>query len=286
MAIIDSQVHAYEANTPKRPWHTVPNWPAHVTGDEMVAAMDKVGVDGAIFISAFSMYRYDASYAVEVQRAHPGRFGLVKPVDPDDPAVAEVIAEWKTTPGAVGVRIMMPQEAGRDPDHPGLGHRLIMPHPDTGCGKFDEAEVVEVVFLEPRGDCAEMLEFAKEALDQIAVAIEPRTEGWHVRPVRHGLDIGPGAPFGHLRAQGVAVVTSVGKQDLPRLDRVEQVGRGATVVRLALAQLERDRVAVGVHHGMDFGRQSAARAPHASGCIEVPSGGCRRAPFLTLAACW
>jgi hypothetical protein len=51
----------------------VPNWPDHVTGDEMVAAMDKVGVDGAIFISAFSMYRYDASYAVEVQRRHPGR---------------------------------------------------------------------------------------------------------------------------------------------------------------------------------------------------------------------
>jgi L-fuconolactonase len=124
MAIIDSQVHAYEANTPKRPWHTVPNWPAHVTGDEMVAAMDKVGVDGAIFISAFSMYRYDASYAVEVQKAHPGRFGLVKPVDPDDPAVGDVIAEWKTTPGAVGVRIMMPKEAGRDPDHPGLGRIL------------------------------------------------------------------------------------------------------------------------------------------------------------------
>jgi predicted TIM-barrel fold metal-dependent hydrolase len=45
MAIIDSQVHIYEANTPKRPWHSVPNWPDHVTGDEMVAAMDKVGVD-------------------------------------------------------------------------------------------------------------------------------------------------------------------------------------------------------------------------------------------------
>ena len=29
----------------------------------MVAAMDAVGVDGAIFISAFSMYRYDASCA-------------------------------------------------------------------------------------------------------------------------------------------------------------------------------------------------------------------------------
>ena len=90
MAIIDSQVHVYEANTPKRPWHTVPNWPDHVTGDEMVAAMDRVGVDGAIFISAFSMYRYDASYAVEVQRAHPGRFGLVKPVD-------RMIRRWPTS---------------------------------------------------------------------------------------------------------------------------------------------------------------------------------------------
>ena len=69
MTIINSQVHAYEANTTKRPWHSVPNWPDHVTGDEMVAAMDKVGVDGAIFISTFSLYRYDASYAVEVQSA-------------------------------------------------------------------------------------------------------------------------------------------------------------------------------------------------------------------------
>ncbi|MBT3330290.1 MAG: hypothetical protein HN394_02180, partial [Rhodospirillaceae bacterium] len=54
MSIIDSQVHAYAANTPDRPWHGVPNWPDHVTGDEMVAAMDAVGVDGAIFISAFT----------------------------------------------------------------------------------------------------------------------------------------------------------------------------------------------------------------------------------------
>jgi predicted TIM-barrel fold metal-dependent hydrolase len=120
MMIIDSQVHAYAANTPERPWASVPNWPAHVTGDEMVAAMDKVGVDGAIFISAFSMYRYDASYAVDVQRAHPGRFALVKPVDPDDPDVADVVAGWKRTPGAVGIRIMLTREAGRDPADPGL----------------------------------------------------------------------------------------------------------------------------------------------------------------------
>ena len=120
MTIIDSQVHAYEANTPKRPWHSVPNWPDHVTGDEMVAAMDKVGIDGAIFISAFSMYRYDASYAVDVQRAHPDRFAIVKPVDPNDPAVGDIIADWKQTPGAVGIRVMLTKEAKREPNDPGL----------------------------------------------------------------------------------------------------------------------------------------------------------------------
>jgi predicted TIM-barrel fold metal-dependent hydrolase len=120
MAVIDSQVHAYEANTPKRPWHSVPNWPAHVTGDEMVAAMDKVGVDGAIFISAFSLYQYDASYAVHVQRTHPSRFAIVKPVDPDNPAVADVIADWKQTPGTVGIRIMLRKELGRNANDPGL----------------------------------------------------------------------------------------------------------------------------------------------------------------------
>jgi predicted TIM-barrel fold metal-dependent hydrolase len=122
--IVDSQIHAYEANTPKRPWHKVPNWPDHVTGDEMVAAMDKVGVDGAIFISPFAMYQYDASYAVDVQRAHPGRFALVKPVNPNDPAVADVIADWKKAPGAVGIRIMMPKESGLSPTDPGLDRIL------------------------------------------------------------------------------------------------------------------------------------------------------------------
>ena len=120
MPIIDSQVHAYEANTPKRPWATVPNWPPHVTGDEMVTAMDQVGVDGAIFISSFSMYRYDGSYAEEVARQHPGRMAIVKPVDPEDKNVADVIAKWKKTQGAVGIRIFLREEEKRAADHPGL----------------------------------------------------------------------------------------------------------------------------------------------------------------------
>jgi len=122
--IIDAQIHAYEANTPKRPWYKARNWPPHATGDETVAELDRLGIDGAIFVSANSLYQYDASYAVEVQRAHPGRFGIVCPINPDDPAMEEIIAEWKKTPGAVGIRLFMRKDSGRDPDDPKLDRMM------------------------------------------------------------------------------------------------------------------------------------------------------------------
>ena len=97
--------------------------PDEVTGDDMVAAMDAVGVDGALLVSPFSMYRYDASYALEVYAAHPGRFGLIKPFDPQSDAVADEIAEWAGTPGVVGARIMLTAQP-YEPDDPGLNRIL------------------------------------------------------------------------------------------------------------------------------------------------------------------
>ena len=44
MPIIDSQVHAYERDHPGRPWVGTLVGPAEVTGDQMAAAMDEVGV--------------------------------------------------------------------------------------------------------------------------------------------------------------------------------------------------------------------------------------------------
>ena len=124
MLTIDAQVHAYERNHPGRPWAAVLHGPAEVTGDDMVAAMDAVGVDGALLVSPFTMYRYDASYAIEVRAKHPGRFGLIKPVDPTDPAVAETIAEWAATPGTVGIRIMLNRGVSDDPADPGINRVL------------------------------------------------------------------------------------------------------------------------------------------------------------------
>src|SRR4051794_2622931 len=120
MPVIDCQVHAYEANTPSRPWAGFLHGPDHVTGDEMVAAMDEVGVDGALLVSPFALYQFDASYALAVHKKHPTRFGLIKPVDSDRPDVADVVADWAKTQGTVGVRIMLNRLKTNDPADPGL----------------------------------------------------------------------------------------------------------------------------------------------------------------------
>jgi GH15 family glucan-1,4-alpha-glucosidase len=41
--------------------------------------------------------------------------------------VADVIADWKKTPGTVGIRIMLTKEANRAPDDPGLDGALLLP---------------------------------------------------------------------------------------------------------------------------------------------------------------
>jgi L-fuconolactonase len=125
MPTLDSQVHAYERNHAGRPWIGTLYGPSEVTGDQMVAAMDAVGVDGAILVSPFSMYRYDSSYALEVFAAHPGRFRLVKPVDPTDPAVVDTIADWASTDGTVGIRIFLRDNASTDPTDPAINRVLV-----------------------------------------------------------------------------------------------------------------------------------------------------------------
>jgi L-fuconolactonase len=124
MPIFDAQVHAYERNHAGRPWVGTLYGPAEVTGDQMVAAMDEVGVDGAVLVSPFSMYRYDASYAVEVLAKHPNRFRLVKPVDPTDPRVVDTVTDWASTKGIVGIRIFLRDAVSTDPADPAINRVL------------------------------------------------------------------------------------------------------------------------------------------------------------------
>ncbi len=152
--LIDAQLHAYERNHPGRPWHAVLAGPPEATGDQTVAMLDQNGVDGAILISAFTMYRYDASYALEVHKKHPGRFALIKPVDPADPAVSEIIAEWKRTPGTVAVRMLLARSGlASDATDPGLNKvlataaKLSMPVNLHIAGRLDQG--IELIRRNP-----------------------------------------------------------------------------------------------------------------------------------------
>ena len=120
MPTIDAQVHCYERDHPGRPWVERLTGPPEVTGADMVKAMDDVGVDGAILVSAWTMYRYDDSYALDVHEAYPDRFALVKPIDPDDEGAAETISDWAGRDGTVGVRIMMRSGVSKVADDPGI----------------------------------------------------------------------------------------------------------------------------------------------------------------------
>ena len=120
---IDCQVHAYERNTPEKPWRAILAGPDEVTGDDMVEAMDAVGVDGAVLVSPFAIYGYDPSYVLSVYAKHPDRFGLVKPFDPRSETVADEVDEWTARPGVVGARVMLGVE-DIDADDPGLDRIL------------------------------------------------------------------------------------------------------------------------------------------------------------------
>jgi L-fuconolactonase len=150
MPTIDVQVHCYERNHPGRPWHAVLAGPPEVTGPDMIKAMDEVGVDGALLISVYTMYKWDASYAVSVHKQFPNRFALIKPVDSNDPKVGETIEEWAKMDGTVAVRIMFTPEVSTDPAHPGVNKVLAT------AGKCDLP-----VNLMARGRLEQVAELAK-----------------------------------------------------------------------------------------------------------------------------
>src|SRR5260370_23285033 len=83
---------------------------------------------------------------MEVSKPHPGRSGLIKPVDPSDPAVPETIADWAATTGAVGVRLMLNREGvPTDAADPGLNRvleaaaRHSLPVNLMATGRLDQA---------------------------------------------------------------------------------------------------------------------------------------------------
>jgi predicted TIM-barrel fold metal-dependent hydrolase len=83
----------------------------------MVAAMRDAGVDKALLVSPWSLYRADASYAIEVRGANPDIFRVVAPIDPYDEGAIDAATAWADTPGVAGIRLMAGLRDGFRPDH-------------------------------------------------------------------------------------------------------------------------------------------------------------------------
>jgi predicted TIM-barrel fold metal-dependent hydrolase len=107
MQIIDAQVHAYERDTPARPWKGRLSGPDEVTGAQLIAAMDAAGVDAAVLTSPFSLYGFDASYVLEVAARWPHRLAVVAPVDVTRPDIEDFVDDWAANPLTVGLRVMV-----------------------------------------------------------------------------------------------------------------------------------------------------------------------------------
>lgn len=122
-----------------------------------------------------------------------------------------------------------------------------------------------------------MLDAVEEALDQVALAVEPAREGKALLAVGSRRDVGPGLLVGGGFADSVAVVALVRQQSGTFGHDIEQGFGFLAVVDLTASQAQRDGTTVSVNEGMDFAREAASGTSHAAIC---------GAPFLPVAPCW
>src|SRR5215467_11541476 len=78
MPVIDVQVHPFDRNHPGRPWASPSHGLDSATGEEMVAAMTRVGVDGAILVSSFSAYEAMGQGSCNMRQCCSSRQGHLK----------------------------------------------------------------------------------------------------------------------------------------------------------------------------------------------------------------
>ena len=111
MKIVDAQVHIWDANTPERPW------PARAEPhgkQELLAEMDKAGVDGVVIVPpSWEGDRNDV--ALDATASHPDRFCIMGRFDPDAPGARDALAGWKKQKGMLGVRLTFHTEVLRQP---------------------------------------------------------------------------------------------------------------------------------------------------------------------------
>ena len=121
-----------------------------------------------------------------------------------------------------------------------------------------------------------MLQFAEEALDLVAFAVERLREAGSPLSVGLGRDVRDRALAFDQVADGVAIISLVAENDGARCEPVEKFQRGGRVMRLPCGQAEPEREALPIDDRVDLGRETA------SGATETMIS----TPLFAVAACW
>lgn len=111
MSITDAQVHMYEADTAREPWPREPGRtspPAKhavsFTAEEMLAAMEAIGVDRAVIVPPVWAGENNAP-ALAAAAKYAGRFAVMGRFDPYDPAGPDRLERWLEQPSMLGIRM-------------------------------------------------------------------------------------------------------------------------------------------------------------------------------------
>src|SRR4051794_20859613 len=87
MTIIDTHCHVVAADHARYPLAPVEGriseWAQErpVTAEQLLAAMDAAGVDGAVLVQASTAHGFDNRYTADSAAAHPARFAWVGTLD-------------------------------------------------------------------------------------------------------------------------------------------------------------------------------------------------------------
>ena len=132
---------------------------------------------------------------------------------------------------------------------------------------MDHGLEARVGFVAAHGDAFELLQLAKEVLNEVPPFVDFMVDVQRCLTLRHLRDDDLGPPLVQLVDDPVRIKRLVGKQSV-ELDALDQRGDAHRVVSVPRQQDKADEIAQSVGQCQDFGRQATPGA--ANGWLSVP----------------
>ncbi|HEY7062559.1 MAG TPA: amidohydrolase family protein [Chloroflexota bacterium] len=111
MTVVDTHCHVVAADHARYPLAPaegrISEWAEQrpVTAEQLLAAMDAAGVDGAVLVQASTAHGFDNRYTADSAAAHPERFAWVGTLDALAPETPDQLTRWVRERGLAGLRV-------------------------------------------------------------------------------------------------------------------------------------------------------------------------------------